>query len=247
MRRNAFTILELVFTMTAIALLAMLIVYGKKLRESSDLAGTMRQYTKFSSYITTFRDRYNNFPGDFAEAYDYWPSACSSAELCNGDGDEKIEAGQESLLVWLHLSQADLLGGVFTGAGDDISQVGGVNVPKAKLYPNQFSAIYYEGSEFTNNKHYLIIGAAKSEDLSLANGLKPNDAYAIDEKFDDKLPGQGIVLGRNGYQNGDYDNSSCLIDPDNSSHISNNAENIADAIYNGDSDLLECFIAIRFY
>jgi prepilin-type N-terminal cleavage/methylation domain-containing protein len=245
-KQNAFSLLELAFVMVIIGLLASSFQFGKTITKNSNLMSLLKQYDKYTSYIGNFRDRYDAYPGDFSSAYDHWPVECGSAELCNGDGDERIEAYRESHLVWLHLQSARLMGGDFSGAGDgdDNTQTAKVNVPKGRLYPVQFSVVYYEGEEFTQGKNYVIMGAAKSEDIGYGPALTPNDGYYIDEKLDDANPGKGTVLGRNGYVANDYENSNCLIDS-NGVHVANAASTVADALYNTDLGTEECFIAIK--
>lgn len=246
--RKAFSTIELIMVMLVMSLLVFVFVFGKKMVHNSDLIGLMHQYQKYASYIEGFHDRFDYYPGDFNNAYEYWPDYCDSEEECNGDGDDEIEAYEESHLVWLHLRASGVIGGTFTGIGDgdDYTQTGGINVPEGELYPTQFSVVYYEGSEFPDDNHYIIIGGMKSEDLSYGAAIKPDDAYYLDEKLDDAYPSHGIVWGRNGYRGEDYDSSSCLIDTELGEHVSNSTTDSLNVTYNSNVDNRECFLAIRF-
>jgi prepilin-type N-terminal cleavage/methylation domain-containing protein len=246
-RRNAFSLLELTLVMTIIGLIAASFMMGKQLTKGADIRGLMRQYEKYVSAINSFSDRYDDLPGDFNSAYDYWPTACETEAFCNGDGDRKIEAYKESHLVWYHLEQANFIGGGYSGAGDgdDYTQTKLINVPEGALIPVQISAIFYEGTEFPASRHYIIFGAAKSEDIGYGEAFRPNDAHIIDEKFDDARPGKGKVFGRNGYDGTNYTDSNCLIDVD-SVHVDNSDAGAEDSYYNNDIDSVECILALGF-
>lgn len=247
MFNKAFTLLELVVTMTIIGLLVASFTVGKYLTQGSELRNLMRQTEKTIGAINNFADRYGQYPGDFNDAYDYWPNACETEEACEGNGNGKIDSNSESLLAWLHLSNSSLITGNYNGQGngDNVTQTGGINVPKGNFGLIQLGLIYYEAEQFPDSFHYLILGGEKSEDIGYGAAIAPNDAYLIDEKMDDTFPGSGTVIGRNGYKDGDYENSNCLVD-NLDGHVANNATDILDAFYNGNVNGLECMLAIKF-
>lgn len=246
-RKEAFTLMELVLVMMISGILIASVLIGKEMTSGAELRGLMRQYEKYTSAINNFDDSYGQYPGDFKRAYDYWADSCDSEAVCNGNGDAKIAAYKESHLVWFHLQKANLIGGGYTGEGDgdDNTQTAGVNVPQGELIPVQLSVVYYEGDEFPANQHYMVMGAAKAEDIGYSVALAPNDAYLIDEKFDDAMPSEGKVLGRNGFKEGNYTNSNCLVDSDNN-HVDNDAEILEDIYYNADVDSAECILGLVF-
>lgn len=130
---------------------------------------------------------------------------------CNGDGtgrvgnNNTISAYYEHFLFWQHLSLAGLISGDYTGvrsggaSGNHNSHGMGENSPKSK-----FSSAGWSVGSMTipNNKtwmqveyeNYLLIGGATGGEY-FAGSLAGEDAWNIDTKIDDGLPGRGHVLG----------------------------------------------------
>jgi len=141
-----------------------------------------------------------------------------TSKTCNGNGNGIIDGNGsspsttvfEADLAWQHLSNAGLIAGSFAGTPGPLSasdQDPGVNVPATKFSTGGFqwnyfystSAPMWLGSYFLNlqvSQQYLFVGSRTGTDLT-GFLLAPSDAFYIDQKMDDGLPGSGRVTSNN--------------------------------------------------
>jgi prepilin-type N-terminal cleavage/methylation domain-containing protein len=135
---------------------------------------------------------------------------------CNGDGDGKIESAgtgagnsnsYEAYRAWQQLADAGLLEGSFTGSAGPLStssceqSVPGVNVPATRLQGGGMEWIMFNasGSMTTsflnpiNYQQYILIGENAGGCNLMAPFLTSAEAYSLDVKVDDGLPGTGII------------------------------------------------------
>lgn len=122
----------------------------------------------------------------------------------------------EVAMFFLHLSQAGLIDGSY-GMGPDVSLPGVTTtggsystgsspprissasshveemLPEAKIGNHNYITV----GEWQNINYYIITGVTKltaNADLTTTNSISPQDAYALDLKMDDGLPGNGRVF-----------------------------------------------------
>jgi prepilin-type N-terminal cleavage/methylation domain-containing protein len=134
---------------------------------------------------------------------------------CNGDGNGTIDdcsglacmRSFEPFRFWQHLANASLIEGRYTGAGNAASQYGtilGQNAPRSKLtnagwIPFPVAKIPSGGSFYTSpfpvtSQNALQLGGVYDANSYLSNGvIRPEEAWNIDTKMDDGLPGLGKV------------------------------------------------------
>ncbi len=158
--------------------------------------------------VSTFRDMYDAYPGDMANAFKRIPN-CIEKNCGEGNGDSKIGESElsqvepykdERHLFWLHLNKADLLGRLNMNKNDKdpkngypASSLGGFYqvywYNAQKPLPNGFGATPRPG-------HYVILandvtGTMVGKDVHL---LSSSDARDLDRKLDDGSPTTGGVI-----------------------------------------------------
>ncbi len=109
----------------------------------------MDEINAYDAAISTFKDKYNAFPGDFNTATIIWGRADGGADVtqnctspdtdtdsanikatCNGNGNGRIATGgtvaanTEVYRLWQHLSNAELITGKYSGVGGAIGSGG---------------------------------------------------------------------------------------------------------------------------
>jgi hypothetical protein len=109
-------------------------------------------------------------------------------------------------MFWLQLSQAEFITGNFTGLsgpGSATDNVPGVNVPETR-YPNGCmnvdidnplpASMYFTGS--LDYIHYIEIGSDMVTGDCDEPLFTPHEAFRIDTKLDDGMPGKGKVAAK---------------------------------------------------
>ncbi len=242
MQRSAFTLLELAIAMIILGLLTATVLVGKELRKGAQIRSTIKEVEEINIALSNFYEAFQALPGDMSNASSYWPDNCPTN--CDGDDDKIIEAYNEALLSWFHLTAANLLKGDYSGVGDgDTStHTAHVNAPKSTFQAGQYALLHYHQEHFPD-QHMIILGGPKNTDIGLLAILDPNSAYNLDSKTDDGLPSSGKTYGRNGW-NVDWDSTNCLIDENgareaNSETIDKNIE------YNMDLNTNECIMGFK--
>ncbi len=216
MRRTAFSLVELSIVLVILGLLVGGILAGQSLIRASELRSVMQEATRFQTAGQAFRDKYFALPGDMANATSFWgklASYCngdagtaSSTGTCNGNGDGMIvtsgalNSSMENYQFWSQLALAGMIEGVYTGiSGSAVYVVPGVNAPVARVGNRANWAMGYYSylpSGDTWNFVYNLGNRLRLHDNVNGGGvMAPPDAWYIDGKADDGMPGTGKVLG----------------------------------------------------
>ena len=139
--------------------------------------------------------------------------AATGTATCNGDGDGSVYnaiSTVERFRFWQHLANAGLIEGNFTGVAGS-GYVPGSNVPLSKISNNYFSAApspaytgagsttYYAGNTIIfagdYGKNYFGYSSANGTTTTAGSlALSPADAWNIDTKLDDGVPGTGSLI-----------------------------------------------------
>ena len=139
---------------------------------------------------------------------------------CSGNGDSTINNASapsttgEMFRLWQHLALAGLIEGNYTGVAGplkDFDTTPGINSPASRydragwqiftfVDMSGGGASYYTGSTRFYAYDYgntLIFATSMSQSAGWnpEPALPPEDAWNIDKKLDDGMPGQGMVIG----------------------------------------------------
>lgn len=129
---------------------------------------------------------------------------------CNGDGDGLITNGgdgsspdmNEMYRAWQQLANAGLVNGIYSGVATNGTEIGktwtaGVNIPVSRISGGGYVLIYRNTPMGVVNEYAIKatgIGFAIFSP-TIQQGAFPlltsSEAYTIDQKIDDGLPGQG--------------------------------------------------------
>lgn len=219
MQRYAFSLVELAIVLVILGLLAGGIMAGQSLIHAAELRSVSADLVRYRTSFAAFRDRYLGLPGDLANAEAFWgqqapgnpacrDTASTDTLTCNGDGNGLIEQStprsREIFRAWQQLANAGLIEGSYTGvnqSGGGWSATLGINVPMSRLQGCGFSVMTtaFTTGHFTaifipRGSNYVIFGANNTSNALTWNPcLSGSEAWNIDTKLDDGLPGAGSL------------------------------------------------------
>jgi len=209
---NAFSLLELSIVLVIIGLLVGGVLSGQSLIRSAELRTVSSEYTRFTTAIGAFRDKYFALPGDMSNATSFWTTGTG-----NGDGDGLIEnhgtlTSNEISTFWVDLAFAGLIEGSYTNLGGT-ALTGGTHVPRAKLNNAnwdvaQIGTVSIAGVStpgagvtapnvatfFAGTYGNVFLFGSGTDALLPVGVLKADEAWNIDTKLDDARPDTGSVL-----------------------------------------------------
>ena len=176
--RGGFTLLELSIVLVVIALLVGGVVAGSSLVKGAELQKTIRGIGQVQAAMQTFEAKYRCLPGDCGNATQQGLAGV------NGNGDGLISAdaatSYEQQNAWVHLGNARLIPGTYTPSGTFPSEGSYQFLPGHAGYylPYSVDNVNFLGM-------YLDGGIANAQ----LGPFTTADAFAIDRKMDDGLPG----------------------------------------------------------
>jgi prepilin-type N-terminal cleavage/methylation domain-containing protein len=213
--QKGFTLIEISIVLIVIGLIIGGILVAQDLIKTAGINATITQLQKYNAAVTLFDTKYGGIPGDlpFATANSYNLNPPAGPLTAGGDGNGLIQSSGadpayflgEPILFWSELSAANLIEGAYgnsattSGAmATDITSTALANnyMPPAKLGHSNSISVASTGKE----NCFLISGfgsgkitAATGIYSPQANTLTPQEAYNIDAKIDDGLPGSGSI------------------------------------------------------
>lgn len=220
--RSGFSLVELSIVLVILGLLVGGILGGQSLIKAAELRSTVTEIQQWQTAVNTFKGKYFSLPGDMKNATRFWDDAgtkCATLrgggvtaalgeETCDGDGNGRIgrtQSGVETLYerfwFWQHLSLAGLIPGQYTGVRGPTytnQHILGENAPRSKYNSGGWMILTIDnGSTERYEMNYLnafVLGAQSTGSMTTGPLLPPEEAWNIDTKFDDGLPGQGNVV-----------------------------------------------------
>ena len=236
MFQKGFSLVELSIVLVILGLLTGGILGGQNLMRASELRSVTQEINSWQMAVSTFQDKYFAIPGDMTNAVQFWGRAddgtfagdCAApdtdqgtgTQTCNGDGDGGVgNAAHERFRFWQHLANAGLIEGLYTGVGDPGvgDAVIGQNIPRSKIGGGYYSAwlgelsgnaTYFDGS-YGNIIHLGMDSAAAWPSAGI---VAPEEAWNIDTKMDDGLPGQGVMQSWKNTSPAPWDSSCSTTD-----------------------------------
>lgn len=217
-KNRGFTLLEFAVVLAVIGLLVGAVIGGNSLMKQSELQSVLSDYSRYTTAVAQFRQQYGGLPGDLLDATNFWGddnANCADAAVtdgtpgtCNGDGDADMSDATsavraEAYRAWQHLMLAKYIEGNFTGSaggGGNTHSVIGTNVPKSRIQGAGWS-FSYKAATAANAAQYdqellnfLAFGKSVTNGLTQAAVITPSDAWQVDTKVDNGMPGTGRVV-----------------------------------------------------
>lgn len=202
---------ELSIVLAILGLLVGGVLAGRSLIRAAELRSVVTDASSYLTAVSNFRNQYRYLPGDLPTATSYWSAAT------NGDGDGLI-ADDERYGLWQQLYLAGFVPTAYTGAtgsGGANDFVLGSNIPKSRIANAGFS-MYYANLTALMSKVYVAnmgnmltfggsVGPVDGPPITAI--LSPPDAYTVDMKVDDGMPGTGNWMA-NSAGGGDFGTST---------------------------------------
>lgn len=223
---KGFTLIELSIVLVIIGLIIGGILVGKDMIRAAELRSVLSQIDNFQSAINAFRLKYSCLPGDCPNATDFFgtdssgcPSGGGATGTCNGNDNRQIGlfsvgtiSEGESFRSWQQLGLAGLIEGSYTGVagpGGVRDVIGGTNAPISKMNKSAFQLVYIQstlGDRYSavSGHHILFFGNDSTNFEPDKGALGADEAYALDAKTDDGLPGSGRMIAAYQFLNNGY-------------------------------------------
>lgn len=206
-----FTLVELAIVMIIIGLLIGGVLKGQELIGNARVTSTIAQIKAIDAATSTFKDMYAALPGDVRGPGNRLPNCTADNCTASGNGNGIIDAGfnaaptGEAATFFVHLSAADLLSGL-NPAGDGgawnslypaATVSGGYHVGGVRAAAELTGAVATVGAR---SGTYLVL--TQTAGAAPAATLTPNQAFRIDAKLDDGVPGTGSTRSNGGGEGG---------------------------------------------
>ncbi len=209
--QRGFTLIEMSIVLVIIGLIVGGILKGQELIESSRQKNAISQIDRIRAAVTTFQDRYRDYPGDFVNTGDVLGAANA------GNGDGVVGALQtnlaglltvngatgEYMLFFNQLAAADLLGGSGVmdpgGAAANFAGAGTVSPLPSSAFPSSGLTLAYgthQGGTVAQGGTYNWLRMHKFVAGTIAAThaiVSPQRAFQLDQKYDDGIPMGGSI------------------------------------------------------
>jgi prepilin-type N-terminal cleavage/methylation domain-containing protein len=222
--KEAFSLVELSIVIIIIGILITGVSVGSKLVHEASLKKIMLNVENYRTSVNIFKATYDALPGDLDIASNYWNTANGNNDgyvnyIANSAGSGISEASTANQ----HLSLAELINGSFENGQNMAANNIGLNTAlNAQILLSSWTI---PGSQYLHggvnwNIHHLVatskvaIHVGKPWNGSYTHAIIPvistEDAFNIDNKFDDSLPKSGKISGGNDYAFQVTNSGNCL-------------------------------------
>lgn len=179
---TGFTLVEIALVLVVIGLILGGVMKGQALIDTARVRSLMTDVTGIRSAWYSFQDRYRSLPGDFANA----PVQIDSAAI-PGNGNGKIDDGQERAGVWHQLALAGFISGNYNGLQASTGTANDVDCADNTCPRNPYSG-YYK----------ISFGAQAQNAAGPANEFFTGDQIPVNilEQMDTRLDDGNASSGR---------------------------------------------------
>lgn len=223
-RMRGFTLIELSIVLVIIGLIVGGVLVGRDLIRAAAIRAEVSQFEKYITSVHTFRTKYDCIPGDCIHATRFLGTTAPNGNtVYNGNGDGFVNIAnqvndtapysapsEEYLNFFPHLGLANLVEGTYSNIASataafptnmPLDKIGRAGIIGTSLEPitasgsgfgytgskNEWMLFYPAAYKMTSGNVYYLTGGG--------NVLTPGEAYQIDAKIDDRIPGRGRVQG----------------------------------------------------
>lgn len=174
---TGFTLIELAIVLVVIGLLLGGVLKGQELIESARVRNLISQMDSIKAAYYAFQDKYQAAPGDYPGALAHANLSGISNPQVGGNGDGVVQdtpQARETLLLWVHLSHANLIAGSYQATNSLPSAAG--EWPRNPY--NAMLQVQYDAD-------FVGSGAMPRLNLKTGNQIPAKVLAEIDRKIDD--------------------------------------------------------------
>jgi len=179
--QRGFTLVEMAIVLIIIGLILGGVFKGQELIDSARVRSLSTDVSGIRAAWYSFQERYRSIPGDFSNAQSQIDSASTQ-----GNGNGRIDDGQERAGVWQQMALAGFIPGDFDGAQNASGSASDMTCAQGTCPRNPF------------NGYYKISYSAQAADVEgLAHEIYTGEQIPVsilsqlDNKLDDGKPASG--------------------------------------------------------
>jgi len=195
-RQSGFTLVELALVLVVVGLILGGVMKGQALIDTARVRSLMTDVNGIRSAWYSFQERYRSLPGDFPNA----PIQIDSAAI-PGNGNGRIDDGQERASVWQQLALAGFINGNFNGVQASTGTAHDVDCADDTCPRNPYNG-YYKISFSTQ----ALDASGPANEFFTGGQIPVNILAQIDSRLDDGNARSGRFRVHKAYAN------SCTTD-----------------------------------
>lgn len=190
-RYAGFSLIEISIVVAIVGLIVGVVLVGRNLIGVAERDVILDEGNRINQATHDFKERFNALPGDMWDASTRLGNLSGGGAATDGDGNGEIDTAAERLAFWQHLALAGFIDGEF----DALTQAPGVGVMETSV-------------DAAGGYRVVDVGGVTMIELSRfaagAGGnafMRPEDVWALDEKYDDGDPDTGNIQAIAGANN----------------------------------------------